>query len=154
MVYCIDTSALLDGWNRYYPPDILPSLWTNLEEMIASGELISPDEVLTELSQKDDAVHAWAKTNGSLFVPLDEDVQKATAEVLAQFPRLVGAMKDRSHGDAFVIGLARVRTATVVSGEKARGVVNRPRIPMVCEHFGIRHLSLLELIREKGWRFS
>jgi hypothetical protein len=42
-VYVIDTSALLDGWVRYYPPDVFPSLWSHLEEMIKTGELLSPD---------------------------------------------------------------------------------------------------------------
>src|ERR1022692_867540 len=33
-MYCIDTSALVDGWIRYYPPDVFPPLWTKLEDMI------------------------------------------------------------------------------------------------------------------------
>jgi Domain of unknown function (DUF4411) len=78
-VYVIDTSALLDGWARHYPPDVFPSLWSLIEEMIKVGELLSPDEVLGELSQKDDAVYQWAKTNSTMFVPLDEDVSAGDA---------------------------------------------------------------------------
>lgn len=152
-MYVIDTSALLDGWVRYYPPDVFPSLWSHLEEMITSGELLSPDEVLSELSQKDDAVHKWAKTNGAMFVALDEEIQEATAEILAEFPRLVGAMKDRNRADPFVIALAKTKQAVVVTGEKSAGTRDRPRIPTVCNHFGISHCTLLELIREKGWTF-
>ena len=104
-MYVIDTSALLDGWARHYPPDVFPSLWSLIEEMIKVGELLSPDEVLVELSQKDDTVHRWAKANSAMFVPLDEDIQRATQEILDQFPRLVGAMKDRNRADPFVIAL-------------------------------------------------
>ena len=82
-MYVIDTSALLDGWARHYPPDVFPSLWSLIEEIIKVGELLSPDEVLAELSQKDDAVYQWAKTNSSMFVPLDEDIQRETQEILA-----------------------------------------------------------------------
>jgi hypothetical protein len=152
-VYVIDTSALLDGWVRYYPPDVFPSLWSHLEGMITSGELLSPDEVLSELSQKDDAVYKWAKTNSAIFVPLDEEVQRATAEILAEFPRLVGAMKDRNRADPFVIALAKTKQAIVVTGEKSIGTRDRPRIPIVCDHFGIGHCTLLQLIREKQWTF-
>src|ERR1022692_3687226 len=53
-MYCIDTSALVDGWIRYYPPDVFPPLWTKLEDMIHAKQLIAPDEVLTELSKKED----------------------------------------------------------------------------------------------------
>jgi hypothetical protein len=59
--YSIDTSSLLDGWVRYYPPDVFPSFWKHLEGMIGAGELISPDEVLRELAKKEgDTLHSWA----------------------------------------------------------------------------------------------
>ena len=152
-MYVIDTSALLDGWVRNYPPDVFPSLWLHLEEMIKAKELLAPDEVLLELSQKDDEVHKWGKANNAMFVPLDEDVQNATQEILIQFPRLVGAMKDRNRADPFVIALAKVKGAIVVTGEKSRGTEDRPRIPNVCDHFGIGHCTLLQLIRDNGWTF-
>ena len=152
-MYVIDTSALLDGWVRYYPPDIFPSLWLHLEEMIRSGELLSPDEVILELGQKDDEIHKWAKANSAMFVPLDEDIQNATQEILSQFPRLVGAMKDRNRADPFVIALAKIKEAIVVTGERSSGTRDRPRIPNVCDYFGIIHRTLLQLIRDKGWTF-
>lgn len=152
-MYVIDTSALLDGWVRYYPQDVFPSLWLHLEEMIKTGELLSPDEVLLELGQKDDEIHKWAKANGAMFVPLDEEIQNATQEILSQFPRLVGAMKDRNRADPFVIALAKIKQATVVTGERSSGTSDRPRIPNVCNHFGIAHRTLLQLIRDKGWTF-
>ena len=152
-MYVIDTSALLDGWVRHYPPDVFPSLWSHVEEMIRTGELLSPDEVLSELSQKDDAVFQWAKTNAAMFVPLDEDIQRATQEILDVFPRLVGAMKDRNRAAPFVIALAKVKEAIVVTEEKSIGTRDRPRIPIVCDHFGIGHRTILELIKDKGWTF-
>ena len=121
--------------------------------MIAAGDLLSPDEVLSELSQKDDEVHKWAKKNSAMFVPLDAEVQQATTEILARFPRLVGAMKDRNRADPFVIALAKIKQAVVVTGEKSIGTRDRPRIPIVCDHYGIGHRTLLQLIREKGWTF-
>jgi hypothetical protein len=121
--------------------------------MIRTGELLSPDEVLSELSQKDDTVYQWANTNGAMFLPLDEDIQRATQEILGEFPRLVGAMKDRNRADPFVIALSKVKHAIVVTGEKSLGTRDRPRIPIVCDHFGIGHRTMLELIRDKGWTF-
>ncbi len=152
-MYVIDTSALLDGWVRYYPPDVFPSLWSQLEGMIKTGELFSPDEVLLELAQKDDEIHKWAKVNSAMFVPLDEEVQEATRQILAHFPRLVGAMKDRNRADPFVIALAKVKAATVITGERSSGTRERPRIPNVCDHFNIGHRTLLQLIRDKSWTF-
>ena len=38
--YCFDTSAILDAWVRYYPPDVMPDLWEKIAEMIDNNEII------------------------------------------------------------------------------------------------------------------
>lgn len=150
--YCIDTSAILDGWVRYYPIDIFPGLWSGLDGMIATGELIAPDEVLVELEAKADDVFAWAKARPTLFLPLDQPIMTATQRVLERFPRLVGTLRNRNRADPFVIATALVGDHTVVTAEKG-GTEVRPRIPFICEQFGVRSIDLLGLIREKGWTF-
>jgi hypothetical protein len=152
-VYCVDTSALVDGWVRYYPPDVFPQLWTKLEEMIHAKQLIAPDEVLKELSKKEDDPHHWAKRNGTLFLPLDSKIQAATQEVLAVFPRLVDSERDRSIADPFVIAVARVHACCVVTGEKSSGNPKRPKIPNVCDHFKVRYVNMLQFMREQKWQF-
>src|SRR5579864_3798824 len=84
----IDTSAVLDGWSRYYPPDVFESLWQNLEDLVRRQNLCAPDEVLEELSKKLDDAFAWAKRQEGMFVELDDDVQAATTEILAAYPQL------------------------------------------------------------------
>ena len=59
MDYSIDTSALLDGWIRYYPPDTFDSLWQRLDELIIGGSLRATEEVRFELEKKADDVLAW-----------------------------------------------------------------------------------------------
>jgi hypothetical protein len=152
-MYCIDTSALVDGWTRYYPPDVFPQLWTKLEDMIGAKRVIAPDEVLRELSKKDDDLYNWAKKNGALFLPLDSTIQAATQDILAVFPRLVDSERDRSTADPFVIAVARVRNCCVVTGEKSAGNPKRPKIPNVCDHFKVRHINMLQFMREQKWQF-
>ena len=153
-MYCIDTSALVDGWVRYYPPDVFPTLWTRLEEMARSGRIVAPDEVMKELSRKDDDLFNWARLNENLFIPLDTAIQMATQEILAAFPRLVDSERDRSTADPFVIAVARVHRYCVVTGEKSAGTATRPKIPNVCGHFGIRYVNMLAFMREQKWQFS
>jgi len=152
--YSIDTSALLDGWIRYYPPDIFPGLWRRLEALVATGDLAAIDEVLRELEKKDDDVHAWAKRQEGMWVAIDDDVQAAVAEILGQFEQLAGELKNRSFADPWVIALAQVHGCTVVTGEQPSGKLTRPRIPDVCDALGIRCITLLELIREEQWVFG
>ena len=61
MRYGIDTSALLDAWVRYYPPDVFASIWEKLSQVAANGTLIATEEVLFELEKKDDDVFNMGK---------------------------------------------------------------------------------------------
>jgi hypothetical protein len=151
--YCIDTSGLLDGWERWYPPEIFPSLWKRLTELIKDGKLVAPEDVFLELKKKDDELTKWAKGQKGLFQPLDIPTQEALREVMGGFERLVNTQKDRSTADPVVIALAKARGLAVVTGEKATGNPNRPKIPDVCESLNVRCLSLTTLIRENGWTF-
>jgi hypothetical protein len=44
--YSIDTSAILDGSVRYYPPEVFPALWARIERLIEAGALRATEEVL------------------------------------------------------------------------------------------------------------
>ena len=152
--YSFDTSALLDAWTRSYPPDVFPQLWRAIEEGIAAGHFFAAEEVRVEITKKDDSLLKWAKKQRGLFVDLDAPQQTAVAEVLAQFPRLIDTRKGRSGADPFVIALARTRDAVVVTGENDDGSPDRPKIPTVCRHFGIRAIKPIDFIRENRWVFA
>lgn len=107
MKYSVDTSGLLDGW-RHYPPDIFPTLWTRIEDLIASGDAWATDEVLRELKKKEgDKVYQWCVGQDDLFLPLDTKLQKAVSYILNAHPKLVESGGKRSAADPFVIGVAR-----------------------------------------------
>lgn len=154
MRYSIDTSAILDGWARYYPPDVFPGLWEHLDELIGEGRLIATEEVLHELERKDDAASAWAKVRPQLFVPIDADIQAAVTAILEQFEKLVDTRANRSAADPFVIALAQIKHCAVVTGEKATKNLDRPNIPDVCQELKLPCLSLLQLIRTEKWVFG
>jgi len=78
--YSVDTSALLDGWRRYYPPDVFPPVWKKLDELIEDKILVASEEVLLELRRKDDDVYEWARVRSHMFVPTaDEEIQRAVS---------------------------------------------------------------------------
>ena len=153
--YSIDTSGLLDGRRRYYPPSVFPGLWEDIEDLIQTGGLLSPEEVFHDLEKQDDAVHGWVKTQMGLFVPLDHDIQVATAEIMAVFDEWVPADRSRNVADPFVVAIARVRGCPVVSGEHFSDspFPSRVKIPNVCRHFGLRHMSFLEMISDLRWTY-
>lgn len=153
MRYSIDTSAILDGWRRYYPPDVIPALWERLEELVDNGSLRATQEVLNELERKDDEVLVWTRRRPDLFVPVDEEIQRAVTSILASHKKLIDTRASRSAADPFVIGLAQVNGCAVVTGESFSKSQKRPRIPDVCRALGIKSMSLMELMREERWVF-
>lgn len=151
--YCIDTSALVDLMKRFYPPDIFPSLWEDLKKLISQGNLIAPKQVLKELEKygdRDDPLLKWAKRNKGMFVDLTEKAQlQSVKEILERFPNLVDSNKEEE-ADPFVVALAKVEGYSVIASEKI-GSIDRPKIPDVCNHYGIKCLSLQEFFREQKW---
>ena len=136
--------------------DLYPSVWQQIADLIESRRAISPDEVLHELKSKSDEVYDWCRIrNGEtpFFLPLEEHVQLATAEILEAFPKLVDDRPGKGQADPFVIGLARVKGATVVTEERKTGSNKRPKIPEACHHFGVGCIDLVAMMRAENWRF-
>lgn len=153
MSYCVDTSGWLDGWERHYPPDVFPSLWLRLDELIGAGEIISSEEVYVELQKKADELHDWVKDRKQMLIPLTEEIQRRAASLLGEYPRLVDTLRGRSKADPFVIATAMELDAVIVTGEILTGKMDKPRIPDICQVKGVRCITFLQLIRELGLRF-
>lgn len=152
MQYSIDTSALMDAWSRWYPPDLFPSLWGRLEQSTDDQQIVASEEVRNELERKDDDLFAWVSSRPKMFLELDDYTQVAASEILGEFPKMVDERTGKSMADPFVIAVARVHDLAVVTGEKG-GTVQRPKIPNVCDHYGLRCIDIVSLIRELQFQF-
>ncbi len=56
--------------------------------------------------------------------------------------------------DPFVITLAQRRELKVVTGERLSNNPDTPKIPDVCNHYGVQWMNVLNMIQERGWRFD
>ena len=151
MRYSIDTSSIIYARRRAYPPDVFPSLWERIDGIARNGDLIATEEVLHELQQQDDEVYAWARQQAQLFIPTNEEIQRAVRVILEQHPNLVDTRRNRSGADPFVIALAQTENCAVVTQEVPTRNPARPKIPDVCSAMGTRSISVLQMIREQGW---
>jgi hypothetical protein len=150
--YSIDTSALMDAWVRYYPPDVFPCLWDRIDASINDGLFVATVEVHRELQLYTGELSLWVGERKQMFIPIDNDVQEAVNDIMTTHPDLVDENTGKSGADPFVIALARVRGLTVVSAERSKP--SKPKIPDVCAAKGVRHITLLEMFRELKWRFG
>jgi predicted nucleic acid-binding protein len=152
--YMLDSSVLIEAYQRNYPPDVNESFWHKLHALIAAGHACMPDEVYREIEKKADGLFDWcSKQKDTLVMPIDTAEQVAVAEVLKAHARLVDTKKGRSMGDPWVIAFAKVHNATVVTEEVLTRNLVAPRIPDVCEAMKISCINTLGLVRAESWKF-
>ena len=145
--YCIDTSAWLDGWTRYYPIATFPSLWDRIEALILSGRILWAEEVAHEILDRD--LKDWLNPHAAAVI------ETATIWHPAQtiLQRFNPDLHQRGIGgaDPFVIAAAEAHSLLVVTGEKSSA--GRPKIPDVCDSLSIQHSSFLRMLQREGWQF-
>lgn len=98
MSYSVDTSAFLDAWVRYYPLDVFPGMWQQMDRAAKNGTLLASDEVLRELERKDDGAHKWIKERPEMLIELNGEIKAQVREIMRRYPRLVDTKKGRSVG--------------------------------------------------------
>ncbi len=153
MSYCVDTSSLIEAWERRYPRECFPTFWQRMDGLVTTGQLVAPDEVKAELQKKSE-VWTWAKPHAeALFAPVDVPMQEGVIEILQRFQAMMKRRPGRSAADPWVVALARIRDLTVVTEEGAISGEANPKVPLICETFGVRWIPLRDLIRREGWRF-
>jgi hypothetical protein len=155
VVYCIDTSALI-YLRSSYPPRIARGLWKALEGLVSLGRLVAPDEVRREVHAKDDELSEWAKDNGEMFRPHDEELVRQVQGLLKEFRELASLGFKRYQADPWVIALAMsmndmFREGVGVTLERRGGL---HKIPDVCDRVGLRCLDIFGLFEEEGWQLT
>ncbi len=142
----------MDAMKRMYPPANFPTLWARMGVLAADGRLLISEEVKHETAIHDDELKEWVEAVANLTVVLTDDVVAAeVTHVLRGNERLVMNMRGRNRADPFVIAVARLRGATVVTGEGADGTAARPKIPYVCTQLGVPCVRVLDVIQQEGW---
>ena len=156
MIYVFDTSSFSPL--KHFYPDVFVSMWTGLDDLYQAKQLVSTREVWNELERgnPDQHVNKWLKARKDIFLtPLPAETS-FVAEIFSipHFCNLIGA-KQRLNGtpvaDPFVIACAKVLGGTLITEEQ--GKPNAPKIPNVCDHFGIPHMNLNEFMQQQGWSF-
>ncbi len=153
--YVIDTSSLIE-LSETYPRDLFEPLWKQVEALIESGELISCEDVFIELEAQEDRLHQWAKVqrDRGFFRAIDSSVQVKVKAILQSHENLLDWKRRASSADGFVIAQALVEGCSVVTEETPSGGPHKSKMPDVCRAYAVRCLTVLEMLRETGFRLE
>jgi len=156
LIYIFDTSSIRSL--QHFFPGVFQSVWAGFDQLVMKGQIISTRECWNELERQNfsDDLKAWVKKNKQIFLTPDKEELQIVGEILSNplFQNLIGE-KQRLRGDPvadpFVIALAKVKKATVVTEERFKK--GAAKIPNVCAHYNIRAINLEKFMDEQEWRF-
>jgi len=83
VVYCMDTSALIDGWKDYPPENF--GVWNNIKDLISENKLISSYHVRDGLEVGGDDLYHWCREN-NFFCSPTTNTPTIVREIGSNFP--------------------------------------------------------------------
>lgn len=152
-LYCFDSGAFIDSWNKYYPITSFPSVWEKIDLLIKCGQIISVKSAYDEISKVEDEIFRWVKARKHIFIEHDEAIQKSVTNILQKTPELYEADKDRSGADPFIIAAASVKGCIVVSNEHPTARRKAMTIHEACNRVNVRSTNILGFIKDQNWVF-
>jgi hypothetical protein len=127
---------------------LLYTLWEQIDELIEAQRFLISEEVWEEDSIQGRCSQSLVSAaEGQTGSPTDAAITAEVQAILVGHERLVMNLKGRSRSDPFVVALARVSRAVVVTGEGSDGTADRPKIPYACQHLGVQCVRFLDIIK-------
>ncbi|ODS39412.1 MAG: hypothetical protein A7315_11110 [Candidatus Altiarchaeales archaeon WOR_SM1_79] len=169
-IYVIDTASLIRIKPEDYPHDIYVGQWSNIENIVKEGRLVSSKIVFEELGKRSDDIYEWAKRNRSMFREITLQQTRLVKQIFNtdNFRALIDSNATEGQADPFIIAIAlekeKRQSSLFDSNEEIKKIVvteetinpkhpNKIRIPFVCQHFGIECITLFDFFRREGWKW-
>ena len=156
--FWIDSDSLIESKKGPYAFDIAPGFWKFLEQKISEEAIASSVTVYNEFEdyEAEDDLLQWAKQqkDAGFFVDADPLVQTAFRQI-ADYVNNTYPQHQASEflngADPWIIAHAKAYGGRVVTFEKGAPNSKKPKIPDICQQFGMEDcLNLYEMARELG----
>lgn len=166
-LFLIDANAFITPHLTYYPFDLAPSFWSQMEANIKNGSIAILDMVKSEIIQGNDALSEWMNNLqiGTFVDRRQQDIivnYSAVLTFLQNDPRYQeAALHEWSRGsvaDPWLIATAADKGYTIITLEKPvaglspKNPSKRPKIPDVAAAFGVQTKDLFYMMRKLNFR--
>jgi hypothetical protein len=161
MAFLVDTNILIQSKNFHYPMPYFPGFWEWLDVEVKSGRIILLDAVSNEVLEGNDQLAEWMRQRSEYVVKAKtaavlRQVASVTEYVMTAFPpKKIGTFL--SGADAYLIAYAMGAVEakhTVVTHERFDIGAKSPKIPVVCDHFGVPWCPLMGMFEALKPRFD
>lgn len=154
-IYSFDTSALIDGLERFYPQANFPALWERIDELIDRGRLRISEEAWKEAVRVASSTKTWCEganaNRSSAIHATDAAIGSVVGAIMSDYPQW-SRQGQKNGADPFVIAVDETLDGTVITGEKDGGP-SKPKIPYVCSERNVDCGRFVEVVKREGWTF-
>lgn len=153
-IYCIDTNTVVSFVKKtddeFYGADVFGEQWNIFEDLMASGLMVASIKVKKELEKwkdKSPEIKEWIKNHSHIFVNIDDVQLLSAASIVARYDAYT--KNENYANDLAVISLAHSKDLTLVTLERIANphAETKPKIPNVCNEFGVNVVSVSGFLR-------
>ena len=164
MSYCIDANVFITAWNVTYPPDVMPSLYRQLENN-SSNNIIFIKPIFDEIEpvfgrtkredlEKYHSVRLWLQEKLQIqATPINDDVEQLALDLMNKYETDTHP-KGANSEDIKLIAFAFLNQHTVVTLEAEQKEPpkkkSKYKIPLICQHEQVACIDFVELLRQLG----
>lgn len=155
--FLIDANALITPHLQYYPFDLAPSFWRQLEEFIGNGTIVILDMVKAEILQGTDSLRDWMDD-----LEIEVLIDRRKPEILAKYSQVLTHLQNdpcyqeaalhewskATVADPWIIATAAAYGYTIITLEKPipglspKAPTKKPKIPDVAKALGAQVYDL------------
>lgn len=158
MAYLLDSNVFIEGWKRYYAPDICPGFWDWITVQEQAGEILSIERVRDEILRGDDPLAVWVQgRQRSFFAGVSPTVLPHLATLAGWVqkqryrPEAIAEFLDSA--DYYLIATAMGFGHTVVTHERPSDGTKRVKIPEPCIAHNVPFIDTFTMLRRLQARF-
>ena len=163
--YLVDANFFIQAHRESYPFDVAISFWNKINQLASAGKIVSIDKVKAEIYEKNDDLEAWCKSNlpHNFFEDTSHSISAysqitkwAVSKKVHYKETAVNEFLDSDEADAFILAhsLENKDKFVIVTHEKSQPEIKRKiKIPEVANHFGLKYLNTIDMLREMGESF-
>lgn len=165
--FLIDANAFITPHLQYYPFDLAPSFWQQLENHIKDGTIVVLDMVKAEILQGTDSLRDWMDA-----LEIAELIDRRRPEILAKYSQVLthiqtdpcyqeAALREWSKAsvaDPWIVATAAAYGYTIITLEKPipglshKAPTKKPKIPDVARALSVQTQDLFYLMRKLNFK--
>lgn len=164
-VFLIDANSLITPYESYYPFDLFPVFWEQMELYIKNEKIAILDVIKDEFEKGDDDLSKWIKT---IEIPLYID--RRTKDVIEQYSEILSYIQNSKDykdsalmewskatvADPWLIAVAKIYGYEIITFEKYVPInpgqpAKMAKIPNIAEKFGVSTSNLFNMLRVLGF---